>query len=150
MVRRASRGVSSGSSMDSGEQRASRSESSGSLDSGAAVAFRAGKNSLERTADGSMRPGRLLEPGAGVRAAIIDASQSVEHASNTPCRGLETWAPRWQGSVHAIEKYRKSLNQRHWEGSLRGMSALGRKQQIDDARFYKNILENVRRQPSYA
>ena len=136
MVRRARRGVSSGSSRGKSRH--------------AVVAFRAGKNSLERTADGSMRPGRLLEPSVGVRAAIIDASQSVEHASNTPCRGLETWAPRWQGSVHAIEKYRKSLNQRHWEGSLRGMSALGRKQQIDDTRFYKNILENVRRQPSYA
>ena len=121
-----------------GSTRSLATSSSSGNSQGSVVAFHAGHNVLEKSADGALRPGRLLSQGR--YAVIIDASESVATAPNQACRGLEGFVPQWKGAHVAMKRYTKSLDQRHVEGSLRSVTNLGRKLKLHPA-----VTNEVRR-----
>jgi hypothetical protein len=138
----------SGSVASKDSLRSASSASSGSVS--AAVAYQAGVNTLVCDKDGSMRPGRLLSSRGrgcaprGCAPLIIDGSESVNSAPSTPCKGLQAFVPQWRGNVHAVERYKKTLQQRYVEGSLRNVTALGRKQMLDSAILERSLNKHGR------
>ena len=86
----------------------------------------AGMNVLQVNDDGSLRPGRLLSKGKCPR--IIDASEAVAWAPvNEACRGMQQFTPQWKCANNNKNRYHKHLEERYMEGSLRSVTALGRK-----------------------
>jgi hypothetical protein len=98
-------------------------------DGGSVISICAGQNALEYDPiGGGYRPGGLLS--SGKCPVLIDAAISVYCAPNNACRGMQIFAPRWKGELNARERYNKPLGQRHVEGSLRAVTALGRTQNL--------------------
>ena len=97
------------------------------------IAFRAGLNSLDRGADGCLRPGGLVATDAPSHqqfSVVVDAAEAVAHAPNSACRGLQSFVPQWKATANARSRYHKPLQERYFDGSLYQKTHLARSQAL--------------------